>query len=214
MVEGRPTPALLGLPLDGEGALTYAFAIDGQPGEATLRFQIAHGRYLLALERRTGDREMPEWRSEGRTGPQGVSPERHQVVRRGRDRELLIFDRARGAAGPALLAGARMWPLPPGTQDRLSWWIQLAAMMAAEPDRRLGLVLRVPVAGAQGVHNWDFEVAARDGDRWLLRREVPRGAGRPALQWAVWLDGSRGFLPVDLRFSLDDDEQWALRLLE
>ncbi len=213
-IEARPTPALLALPLQGDGAKVYAFTINGQPGEAALSFRIADGHYELTLERRAGDRELPVWRSEGRTGPQGLMPDRHTVRRNGRDRELLLFDRDRGPAGPALLAGPRAWPLPPGTQDRLSWWLQLSAMMAAEPDRRLGLVLRVPVAGAQGIHVWDFEVAAREGDRWLLRRALQRGAGRPALQWAVWLDGSRGFLPVDLRFSLDDDEQWALRLLE
>ncbi|WP_343627828.1 hypothetical protein [Roseateles sp.] len=213
-VEWRPTPALLALPLHGEGGLAYAFTINGQPGQATLSYEIDANRYTLTLERRAGSRDMPVWRSEGRTGPWGMEPERHRVIRSGRDRELLVFDRSRGASAATLLAGARAYPLPAGTQDRLSWWLQLAAMMATEPDRRLGLVLRVPVASAQGVHFWDFEVAARDGDRWLLRREAQRGAGRPALQWAVWLDGTRGFLPVDLRFSLDDEEQWALRLLE
>ena len=104
--------------------------------------------------------------------------------------------------------------VPAGTQDRLSWWLQLAAMMAAEPAPHPGLRLRIPVAGPAGVHDWDFEVIARDGDRWLLRRDWSRGAGQAALQWSAWLDGQRGFLPVELRFSLDDDEQWALRLLE
>ena len=90
----------------------------------------------------------------------------------------------------------------------------IPALMAAEPAPHVGLLLRVPVAGATGVHDWDFEVVARDGDRWLLQRALRRGPGRPALQWSAWLDGQRGFLPVDLRFSLDDDEQWALRLLD
>ncbi|WP_431288069.1 hypothetical protein [Roseateles chitinivorans] len=208
----RPVPALLALPLHGEGSLAYAFVIDGQPGEAALSFHIGAERFEMTLERRAGDRELPVWRSEGRVGPQGLQPERHRVTRQGRDRELLIFDR--DAARPALLVGARAFPLSAGTQDRLSWWLQLAAMLAAEPAPSIGQRLRVPVAGPTGVNDWDFEVAARDGDRWLLRRDLVRGAGRPALQWSAWLDGRRGFLPVDLRFSLDDDEQWALRLLE
>jgi hypothetical protein len=210
--ETRPVPALLALPLRGDGALAYAFVIDGQPGEAALSFHIGNGRYDITLERRAGDRELPVWRSEGRVGPQGLQPERHRVWQQGRGRELQIFDR--DAARPVLLVGARAFPLSAGTQDRLSWWLQLAAMMAAEPAPHLGLRLRVPVAGPAGINDWDFEVIAREGNRWLLRRDLAQGAGRPALQWSVWLDGQRGFLAVDLRFSLDDDEQWALRLLE
>lgn len=208
----RPVPALLALPLHGDGALAYAFVIDGQPGEAALRFHIGEGRYDITLERRAGERELPVWHSEGRVGPQGLQPERHRVWRQGRERELQIFDR--DAARPVLLVGARAFPLSAGTQDRLSWWLQLAAMMAAEPAPHVGLRLRVPVAGPAGINDWDFEVVARDGARWLLRRDLAQGAGRPALQWSVWLDGQRGFLAADLRFSLDDDGQWALRLLE
>lgn len=210
--ETRPVPALLALPLRGDGALAYAFVIDGQPGEAALNFHIGNGRYDITLERRSGDRELPVWHSEGRVGPQGLQPELHRVSRQGRERELQIFDR--DAARPVLLVGARAFPLSAGTQDRLSWWLQVAAMMAAEPAPYIGQRLRVPVAGPTGVSDWDFEVIARDGGRWLLRRDLARGAGRPALQWSVWLDGQRGFLAVELRFSLDDDEQWALRLLE
>jgi hypothetical protein len=212
LADARPVPALLALPLRGEGSLAYAFVIDGQPGEASLNFRIEDGRYDMTLERRAGDRELPLWRSEGRVGPQGLQPERHRVRRQGRERELLVFDQ--DAVPPRLLVGARAYMLSAGTQDRLSWWLQLAALMAAEPAPHVGLRLRMPVAGATGVHDWDFEVVARDGDRWLLQRELRRGPGRPALQWSAWLDGQRGFLPVDLRFSLDDDEQWALRLLD
>lgn len=212
LADARPVPALLALPLRGEGSLAYAFVIDGQPGEASLNFRIEDGRYDMTLERRTGDRELPLWRSEGRVGPQGLQPERHRVRRQGRERELLVFDQ--DAVPPRLLVGARAYTLSAGTQDRLSWWLQLAALMAAEPAPHVGLRLRMPVAGATGVHDWDFEVVARDGDRWLLQRALRRGPGRPALQWSAWLDGQRGFLPVDLRFSLDDDEQWALRLLD
>jgi len=212
LADARPVPALLALPLRREGSLTYAFVIDGQPGEASLNFRIEDGRYDMTLERRAGDRELPLWRSEGRVGPQGLQPERHRVRRQGRERELLVFDQ--DAVPPRLLVGARAYMLSAGTQDRLSWWLQLAALMAAEPAPHVGLRLRMPVAGATGVHDWDFEVVARDGDRWLLQRALRRGPGRPALQWSAWLDGQRGFLPVDLRFSLDDDEQWALRLLD
>jgi hypothetical protein len=212
LADARPIPALLALPLRGEGSLAYAFVIDGQPGEASLNFRIEDGRYDMTLERRAGDRELPLWRSEGRVGPQGLQPERHRVRRQGRERELLVFDQ--DAVPPRLLVGARAYTLSAGTQDRLSWWLQLAALMAAEPAPHVGMRLRMPVAGATGVHDWDFEVVARDGDRWLLQRALRRGPGRPALQWSAWLDGQRGFLPVDLRFSLDDDEQWALRLLD
>ena len=212
VLDVRPVPALLALPLRGAGALTYALTVNGQPGEASLSFRIENGRYDLLLERRAGDRDLPSWHSEGRVGPQGLTPERHRVRRQGRERELIVFDRE--TETPRLLVGARAYALSAGTQDRLSWWLQLSALMAAEPDPHLGLRLRIPVAGPQGAIDWDFEVAARQGDRWLLRREKAAGAGRPALAWTAWLDGQRAFLPIELSFSLDDDEQWALRLLE
>ncbi len=85
--ETRPVPALLALPLRGDGALAYAFVIDGQPGEAALNFHIGNGRYDITLERRSGDRELPVWHSEGRVGPQGLQPELHRVSRQGRERE-------------------------------------------------------------------------------------------------------------------------------
>lgn len=210
--EAVPAPASLAIPLRGDGALAYAFVVDGHIGEASLSFRIEDDRYEFTLARRAGAREWPLWHSEGRVGAQGLLPERHRVLRQGRERERLTFDRA--SPMPVLRVGARAFPLSDGTQDRLSWWMQLAALMAAEPAPRTGLRWRLPVASATGVHGWDFEVVARDGDRWLLRREMARGAARPALQWSVWLDGQRGFLPVELRFSLDDQEQWALRLLE
>lgn len=140
----RPVPALLALPLRGAGALTYALTVNGQPGEAALSFRIEDGRYDLLLERRAGDRDLPSWHSEGRVGPQGLMPERHRVRRQGRERELIVFDR--DADTPRLLVGARAYALSAGMQDRLSWWLQLSALMAAEPDPHLGLRLRIPVA--------------------------------------------------------------------
>lgn len=210
--DARPVPALLALPLSDIGALAYAFVIDGQRGEAALRFDLTGDRYTLRLAGRAGDRDLPQWHSEGRVRAYGLQPKTHLVRRRGRERERLRFDH--DAATPALLVGPHAVPLPAGMQDRLSWGWRLSAMPAAEPEPAVGLRLRVPVAGSPGMHDWDFEVVARDHDRWLLRRELVRGPRLPVLQWSAWFEGQRGFLPVELRFSLDGDEQWALRLLE
>ena len=79
-------------------------------------------------------------------GGAGLSPERFALQRGGRDRQAINFDaderRLSFSASPAQL------DLPEGAQDRLSWWLQLAALVQAHPAP--GGRWRVWVAGLRG----------------------------------------------------------------
>lgn len=92
----------------------------------------------------------PHWTSQGSLDADGIAPERFAVARRGRERHAANFRRDAGHisfSGPALT-----WPLAAGAQDRLSWIVQLAAIMQADPalaeapDARVSMM----VAGAHG----------------------------------------------------------------
>lgn len=210
-VLGIPTP-ITRFPLHGQGELRFRFTWESQQGEATLRWRFTDHRYALTLERTAGARSFPTWHSEGTVGRHGLMPERHVVQRGTRVRELLLFEHH--PHGVRLRVAGSTHEAPPGTQDRLSWWFQLAGLMAGTPNPAPGRRLALPVAGASGTDLWLFQIDKRTGNLWSLHRAVPRSAGRPALRWEVQLDAAQRFLPVDLRFSVDGTPQWALRLLE
>ncbi len=201
-------------PPAGEGQLHFQLRHEQQDGDAWLHWRISGDRYRFTLIRRLGDRELPQWHSEGRWGPRGLMPITHQVTQQGRRRESMQFLRDEEApdaqASTRLRVGAQTHDLPVGTQDRLSWWMQLASMVAARPTLAVGEVLQIPVASAQGARAWDFVVAAHEPGTWHLVRRLPAHAGRPALRWEVWLARAEPRWPVRIEFSVDDQVQWTL----
>lgn len=185
------------LRLAGPASWRYRLRQGGQDGEALLEWQPqADGRYSLRLTRRIGERALPAQESLGRTGIAGLAPERFALQRGGQDRQAVNFDaegrRVSFSASPAQLE------LPEGTQDRLSWWLQLAAMVQAAPTP--GGRWRVWVAGVRGeLREWVFEAVdtgSVDGGTLHLRRQ-PLGPHDPGID--LWLDPARGYWPVRLR---------------
>lgn len=137
----------------------------------------------------------------------GLAPERFVDRRRGRDRSAANFDRTAGRitfSGPGV-----SYPLLPGAQDRLSWMLQLPAIVEAEPARWVaGTRMGVFVAGSRGDGEvWAFAVqgaqavelpGGRVEDALLITRE-PR---RPYdTQVEIWLDPARHHLPVRARLT-------------
>ena len=178
-------------------AWQYRLRQAGQDGEATLDWQPQpDGRYSLRLTRRIGERTLPAWESLGQTGMAGLSPERFALQRGGQDRQAINFDaderRISFSASPAQL------DLPEGAQDRLSWWLQLAALVQANPAP--GGRWRVWVAGLRGeLREWVFEAVdalPEDGGTLHLRRQ-PLGERDPGVE--LWLDPARSYWPVRLR---------------
>ena len=112
--------------------------------------------------------------------------------------------------------------LPAGVQDRISWWLQLAAIVAGAPQRfGPGSEIRLPVAGLRGeAREWVFEVLDEEplslprsvlGSSLHLRRAA-LGPYDGSLE--LWLDPARGHLPVRLIVGMADDRGWELQLLD
>lgn len=189
------------LRLAGPAAWRYRLRQGGQDGEALLAWQPQpDGRYSLRLTRRIGERALPAWESLGYTGRAGLAPERFALQREGRDRQAVNFD-AEGRR-VSFSASTAQLDLPEGAQDRLSWWLQLAALVQASNAQSAmpGGRWRIWVAGLRGeLREWTFEAVdaePQDAGTLHLRRQ-PLGPHDPGID--LWLDPARGYWPVRLR---------------
>jgi len=170
-------------PVQGEAALEWAPQADAG--------------YTLRLQGRVAGVTTLDWASQGQFDIAGMAPERFAVRQRGRDRHAANFQREAGKisfSGPthelALLRGA---------QDRLSWMIQLPAIIAAAPERfPAGASVVLFVAGARGGADvWTFAVQGRErlGAQSALKlvREPQRLYDN---RIEVWLDPAAHYLPL------------------
>jgi len=198
------------LRLAGPASWQYRLRQGGQEGEALLDWQPQDdGRYRLRLTRRIGARDLPVWESQGQTGSAGLAPARFALQRGGQDRQAINFD-AEGRR-VSFSASPNQLELPDGAQDRLSWWLQLAALVQAAPaqDGRW----RLWVAGLRGeLREWTFEVVdSVPADAGLLHlRRLPLGERDPGVE--LWLDPGRGYWPVRLRQGDPETHGFEIRL--
>jgi hypothetical protein len=169
-------------------------------GEAELQWTLAaDGRYQLLLEGRVAGVTLLEWASHGDIDAAGVAPERFAVRRRGRDRQAANFQRDVGKisfSGPT-----HELPLLPGAQDRLSWIVQLPAIVAAAPERFVaGTSIVLSVAGARGDADvWTFVVQGTETIGELPALKLLREPRRPYdTRVDVWLDPADSYLPLRL----------------
>lgn len=192
--------------LPGDFVAQYRLQRGDEPArDVTLRFEAGEGRYALQLLS-VGSRG-PEQSSLGRLEATGLAPERYLDRRRARAAAAANFDPARSRI---TYSGApREQPLFAGAQDRLSWIVQLSAIVEADPARwqeraRLSLY----VTGARGdAQLWVFTVHGRvplDGragaGEGLLH--LVREPERPYdLRVEAWLDPARQHLPARLQLS-------------
>jgi len=171
-------------------------------GIAELDWQPAAGHYHLTLQAQAPRAPTQGWTSQGGFDAAGIAPVRYTESRRGRDLRAANFQRDSGRvsfSGPAI-----EHTLVPGGQDRLSWMLQLAAVVAAnpalaEPEAQVSIW----VVGTRGDATvWTFTVqgsaaldlpAGRVEAALLLTREPQRPYDT---QVQVWLDPARHHLPV------------------
>ncbi len=207
--------------------LQYRVRRDAAQGQVELTWRpvAEQGRYELALRSHSwvGARGAPlkdppmQWASRGQFDGAGLAPERFTVARRGRDRYAANFQRDKGLvsyAGPAAT-----WPLAAGMQDRLSWMLQLGAILQAQPDLALpGQQVQMWVVGAHGdAAVWTFAVssstsavdAAPAAEQTASASLAPlagtvllqREATHPYdTQVQIWLDPAQHHLPVRVVF--------------
>ena len=202
------------------GEWTYLLLQNAQQGQARLSWQLADdGSYRLQLERELAGRALPAWLSQGRLDAHGLAPERFAQQRRGRDTQATNFRRDEGLISYS--ASPAQAPLTPGAQDRLSWWLQLAARVDGAPQRfAAGSSVVLTVAGLRGApRELVFDVLGMEALD-LPGRSLPaalhlRRLGVETYDGSidVWLDPAHGHWPVRLIFGQTLAGHWELQLL-
>lgn len=139
--------------------------------------------------------------STGTLGPEGLRPERFADIRRGE--RATHFERDTGRI--RFSSNAPEVALQDGAQDRLSLFLQLAALLQASP-RKEGDTLSFQVAGTGGAETWRFEVGPEEtlalpvGDI-AARRVVRRPRDTYDTLVEMWFAPSLQHLPVRLRLT-------------
>ncbi len=205
------------------------------PPAATLRYDVRRGllhgmgelawrpqgdHYELQLDFRLSGLTILSQGSSGGFDAAGVAPLRFTDQRPRRAMTAANFQRA--ADKISYSGSAREFPLRPGAQDRLSWMVQLAAIVAADPqlarpDAKVAMLVTGSHADASV---WVFRcvgpeaVATRAGSIDAIK--FVREAREPYdTTVQVWLDPAQHDLPVRAtQRSGPDDDGYELRLLE
>ena len=203
------------------------------PGNATLRYQVSRGmlhgsgelqwrsqgdQYELKLESKIGGMTLLTQISRGGFDAEGIAPVRFTDWRVRRSTVAANFQRD---AGKVSFSGSTQeLPLEPGVQDRVSWMVQLAAIVAAHPDLRTpGAKVVMHVVGANADASvWAFKCVGNETvetdmgsiDAVKYVRE-PRGPNDTMAQ--AWLDSKHHFLPARATLrSGPNDEGFELKL--
>ena len=179
-------------------------------GTGTLFWRPAGDRYEARLEARVAGLAVLTQVSEGGFDDAGLAPNRFTDQRMGREVRAANFQREHGKitfSGPS-----NEFTLLIGAQDRLSWMVQLAAVVAAEPRRVApgGKVALYVVGARADASMWVFRSAGEetvDTPGGPVRAvKFSRDARGPYdTQADAWLDPARHYLPVRARLGSGGD---------
>jgi hypothetical protein len=187
-------------------------------GDLSWRPQV--GRYEMKLEAKVSGLSVLMQTSSGTIDAAGIAPVRYVDQRIRKSATSANFQRD---AGKITFSGsAAEFALRAGAQDRLSWMVQLAAVVSAEPQlAKAGAKVVLYVVGSHGDASvWAFrcvgpetvETRAGPVDAVKFVRE-PREPYDTTVQ--VWLDPRQHALPVKAtQKSGPGDEGYELRLVE
>lgn len=190
--------------------MRYQVRRGGLQGTGELRWRPQGERYELDFDARIGPLSLLAQSSTGGFDAAGIAPLRFTDQRARRPVQAVNFQRE---AGKVSFSGTGTeFALRAGMQDRLSWMMQLAAIVAAEPALRVaGAKVALRVVGAQGDASvWVFgclgtatavgtlsdEGEALPGGLLAYLRE-PRELYDTTVK--VWLDPAHHHLPVRAR---------------
>jgi hypothetical protein len=175
-------------------------------GSGELQWRPTASGYQARLEGRIAGFNILTWASEGGFDAAGIAPVRYTDQRRGKDVQAANFQRQAGKisfSGPST-----EYPLLQGSQDRLSWMVQIAAIASADPQRlATGSRLAMFVAGARGDADvWAFKVVGAEevttGESTVSAIKLLREPRKPHdTRVEVWLAPSLHHLPVRARLT-------------
>jgi hypothetical protein len=208
--EPPPAPAIdvpvYATRLPPPGAWRYQLTRGMASGEALLSWQPnEQQRYELKLEGFVTGISVLDWASTGAIDNAGIAPDRFVIRRRGRDSQAANFQRD---AGKITFSGpTHELPLVAGVQDRLTWMLQLPAIIEAAPQRfGAGSTVVLMVVGARGGADvWTFNVIGAEPVGDVVALKLVREARKPRdVQAEVWLDPTRGHVPLRAVLSQPD----------
>jgi Protein of unknown function (DUF3108) len=198
--------------------MRYVMQRGALSGRGELSWRPESERYELKLVGSVAGLTVLTQISAGGFDAAGVAPLRFTDQRWRRGTKAANFQRE---AGKITFSGpSTEFPLRAGAQDRLSWMVQLGAIVAAEPELRgVGAKVVMYVVGANGEAGvWAFDCT--------LLESVTTGAGPVSAlkfvreprepydtQVQVWIDPAQHYLPVRAtQKSGANDEGFELRL--
>jgi hypothetical protein len=159
------------------------------------------GSYEMRLDGKVAGFSVLSWVSKGGFDAAGLAPVRYTDQRRNKQTLAANFQRGQGVI--TYSQPQTEHPLVPGSQDRLSWLIQLPSILSADTSlAKIGAHVSMFVTGARGDADvWSFRVEARETvstpsgpvDSIHMLREARKPHDT---QVDVWLDPKRGYLPV------------------
>lgn len=198
--------------------LDYDISRGSIAGTGELTWRPEAGQYEARLQARVIGFTLLTQVSQGSFDAAGLAPLRFTDQRARKAARAANFQRE---AGKITFSGPRdEFALPAGSQDRLSWMIQLPAVLAAEPKRAAaGGEVVLYVAGARAdVDVWTLRcigaetVETASGPvRTVKFMRTPRSPKDTLAE--VWLDPTRHYLPVRARLTSGANEDDAFELV-
>jgi len=203
------------------GPVRLKYAVNGQSrGQAwsrdgQLTWRHDGDQYEALLESPGASPGTRTQHSAGRITAGGLAPLRFSD--RNRSEQATHFQRDSGTL--VFSNNAPQQPLPAGAQDRLSVFLQLAAMLAAEPGRfPVGAAISVQTVGTRDAQPWLFTVQADEaldlpGGRVATRKLVREPRGEYEIRIELWLGTGMDYVPVRIRLTQPNgdfvDQQWS-----
>ncbi|MEO8310303.1 MAG: DUF3108 domain-containing protein [Caldimonas sp.] len=201
LAAGEQPPPLYRTQLPASATLHYQVRRGFLRGTGEIRWQASGDRYRLVLESRIAGLTLLIQTSEGAIDSNGLAPVRFLDQRARRSAQAANF--RRDDARITFSGSGAEWPLLAGSQDRLSWMIQLAGIASAEPERLVdgGRIVMVVVGARGDAAVWTLRYAGRD-DVATTAGTVhavkfvrdPRSAYDTSAE--IWLDPERSYLPA------------------
>ena len=179
-------------------------------GTGELNWRPQAGRYEARLQVSIAGFNVLTQVSQGGFDAAGLAPVRFTDQRARRAARAANFQREAGKISYS--DSSDEYVLPDGSQDRLSWMIQLPAVLAAEPKRAVpGGEVQMVVSGVRAdVAVWSFafvgvETIDNGGAKLRTLRFTRTPQGPRDVLADVWLDPARNLFPVRAVLSHGDD---------
>ena len=182
-------------------------------GQAQVEWIRQARRYQVHLDVSIGPGFAPliarRMSSEGLLGPQGIAPQRYdedtRVLFSAQRRVTLNFQ-----GDQVQLGNGRMEPLPAGSQDAASQFVQLTWLfLTGRETLRVGHAVELPLVLPRRQYRWRYdilgeqELATPMGPLMAWHLKPSREAGGGDLTAEVWLAPGLQYLPVRIRIQQD-----------